>query len=97
MRGEQPPFAKLSENLLPSAGSSFSSVEVFEDCSGGNSRLSYLLGCGGRYFFSFWLVFGLRCVSGTEEHLMAALNVLFRNQVVEANQSISCALAPFIS
>jgi hypothetical protein len=40
-----------SEILLLSAGSSFSSFEVFEDCSGGNSRLSYLLWCGGRSFF----------------------------------------------
>jgi hypothetical protein len=39
------------ENLLRLAESSFSNVKVFEDCSGGNSRLSYLLGCGGRYFF----------------------------------------------
>ena len=31
--------------------SSFRRLEVFEDCSGGNSRLSYLLGCGGRSFF----------------------------------------------
>ena len=38
-------------NLLLLAASSFSTVEVFEDCSGGNSRLSYLFGCGGRSFF----------------------------------------------
>src|SRR5258707_14515541 len=38
-------------NLLLLTRSSFSSVEVFEDCSGGNSRLSYPLGCGGRSFF----------------------------------------------
>ena len=40
-----------NEICLPIAGSSFSTVEVFENCSGGNSRLSYLLGCGGRSFF----------------------------------------------
>jgi hypothetical protein len=162
----------------------FSSVKVFEDCSGGNSRLSYLLGCGGRSFFDqqgcslFWggakgtaasqpkprrgiepgagslilsahsalvdgalvgaqagalvasttlgiffrfqvtdgnfgffsfslchfifpilfiwgVVCGLFCVSDTEEHLLPALNVLFWNQVVEVNQFIFCALAPF--
>jgi hypothetical protein len=43
--------AKPSEILLLLAGSSFSTFEVFDDCSGGNSRLSCLLGCGGRYFF----------------------------------------------
>ena len=45
-----------------------------------------------------WVV--CRCVvfCDTEGHLMpAALNVLFGNQVVEMNQFISCALAPFIS
>src|SRR6266436_4787385 len=42
---------QTKRNLLPLARSSFSSVEVFEDCSGGNSRLSYLLRCGGRSFF----------------------------------------------
>ncbi|HVH93169.1 MAG TPA: hypothetical protein VM783_17530, partial [Candidatus Acidoferrum sp.] len=26
-------------------------VRLLADCSGGNSRLSYLLGCGGRSFF----------------------------------------------
>jgi hypothetical protein len=163
----------------------FSSVKVFEDCSGGNSRLSYLLGCGGRSFFDqqgcslFWggakgtaasqpkprrgiepgagslilsarsalvdgalvaqagalagtttlgiffrfqvtdgnfvffsfslchsifpilfiwgVVCGLFCVSDTEEHLLPALNVLFWNQVVEVNQFIPRALAPFTS
>ena len=94
--GEQPLLMTV-ENFLRLTERSFSSVEVFEDCSGGNSRLSYLLGCGGRYFFSLWIVFGLRCVSGTEEHLMAALNVLFGNQVVEADQFASCALAALIS
>jgi hypothetical protein len=42
---------ETKRNLLRLARSSFSSVEVFEDCSGGNSRLSYPLGCGGRSFF----------------------------------------------
>jgi hypothetical protein len=35
-------------------------------------------------------------VGGTEEHLIPAFNVLFWNQVVEANQFTFCALAPFI-
>jgi hypothetical protein len=42
---------ETKRNLLRLARSSFNSVEVFEDCSGGNSRLSYPLGCGGRSFF----------------------------------------------
>ena len=46
--------------------------------------------------YLFWIVFRFCCVSDTEEHLMPALNILFWNQVVEANQFISCALAPFI-
>jgi len=37
----------------------------------------------------------LRCVTDTEEHLVPSLNVLFWNQVVEANQF--GALPPFIS
>lgn len=56
-RGEQPPYRCPVENLLRFAESSFSNVEVFEDCSGGNSRLSYLLGCGGRYFFDQEVLF----------------------------------------
>ena len=36
-------------------------------------------------------------VGDTEEHLTPALNVLFWDQVVEANQFVSCALALFIS
>ena len=43
-------IGQTKRNFLPLVESSFSSVEVFEDCSGGNSRLSYLLGCGGRSF-----------------------------------------------
>jgi hypothetical protein len=35
---------------LRSAGSSFSSLEVFQDCSGGNSRPSRLSGVGGGNF-----------------------------------------------
>jgi len=44
-----------------------------------------------------WVV--CRCVvfSDAEGHLTPALNVLFGNQVVEMNQFISWALAPFIS
>jgi hypothetical protein len=38
------------ENLLRLTESSFNKVEVFEDCSGGNSRLSYLSGVGGGTF-----------------------------------------------
>src|SRR6266581_363424 len=36
--------------LLPPAGSSFSSLKVFEDCSGGNSRPSRPSGVGGGTF-----------------------------------------------
>ncbi len=45
--------------------------------------------------YLFWVVCRSCCVSDTEGHLTPALNVLFWNQVVEANQFISCALAPF--
>jgi len=38
-------------NLLPLAGSSFSSLKVFHDCSGGNSRPSRPSGVGGGNFF----------------------------------------------
>jgi hypothetical protein len=37
-------------NLLPLAGSSFSSLKVFHDCSGGNSRPSRPSGVGGGNF-----------------------------------------------
>ena len=42
-----------------------------------------------------WVV--CRCVvfSDTEGHLLSALDVLFWNQIVEANQFIPGALAPF--
>jgi hypothetical protein len=49
--------------------------------------------------FIFSILFVCRCVvfCDTEGHLMpAALNVLFWNQIVEANQFILGALAPFI-
>src|SRR4029450_10333960 len=38
------------KNLLPLAKTSFSTVEVFHDCSGGNSRPSCLSGVGGGTF-----------------------------------------------
>src|SRR5207237_2176821 len=38
------------KNLLPPASSSFTSVEVFHDCSGGNSRPSRPSGVGGGTF-----------------------------------------------
>jgi hypothetical protein len=47
------------------------------------------------FLFPFFV--GLCFFSDTEKHLMPALNVLFWNQIVEANQFISRALAPFIS
>ena len=47
--------------------------------------------------YLFWVVSRCGCVSDTERQLTPALNVLFWNQVVEANQLISRALAPFIS
>jgi hypothetical protein len=47
------------------------------------------------FLFPFFV--GLRFFSDTEEHLIPALNVLFWNQVVEANQFISRAFAPLIS
>src|SRR6516225_2532449 len=52
------------------------------------------------FIFSILFVWvGCSCVvfGDTEGHLMPALDVLFGNQVVEMNQFISCALAPFIS
>ena len=45
-----------------------------------------------RHLFPFFV--GLCFFSDTEEHLMAALNVFLWNQIVEANQFVSCALAP---
>jgi hypothetical protein len=45
------------ENLLPLAESSFSSLKVFHDCSGGNSRPSHPSGVGGGNFFG--VKFGL--------------------------------------
>ena len=48
------------------------------------------------FIFLFVLVIcSLCCVSGTEEHLMPDLNILFWNQVVETNQFICGALARF--
>ena len=47
--GEQPPLLAV-ENLLRLAESSFSNVEVFEDCSGGNSRPLHPSGVGGGHF-----------------------------------------------
>ena len=44
--------------------------------------------------YLFWVVWSLCCFGDTERQLTPALNVLFWNQVVEANQFISCALAP---
>src|SRR4030095_7765192 len=44
-------FEKLHAKFcLPPARSSFSSIEVFRDCSGGNSRPSRLSGVGGGTF-----------------------------------------------
>ena len=40
----------LVENLLRLAESSFSNVEVFEECSGGNSRPLHPSGVGGGHF-----------------------------------------------
>ena len=36
--------------MLPLTESSFSTLQGFENCSGGNSRLSYLFGVGGGHF-----------------------------------------------
>jgi hypothetical protein len=44
-------MGQTNRKFVALAGISFSSVEVFNDCSGGNSRPSYLLWCGGRSFF----------------------------------------------
>jgi hypothetical protein len=41
-----------------------------------------------------WVVCRLCRVGGTEGHLMAALNVLFWDQVAETNQFVPCVLAP---
>ena len=48
-------------------------------------------------FFFLVLVCCFCCVSGTEQQLMPALNVLFWNQVIQANQFIFSALGPLIS
>ena len=54
--------------------------------------------CAILFFLAIYFgLFVVVLVSDTEEDLMPALNVLFWNQVVEANQFISCALAPLIS
>ncbi len=54
--------------------------------------------CAILFFLAIYFgLFVVVLVSDTEEHLMPALNVLFWNQVVEANQFISCSLALFIS
>jgi hypothetical protein len=72
-------------------------LSLAKDCSGGNSRLTRFLLVSFRraILISFFVGFGF--VSGTEEHLMPALNILFWNQVVEANQFTFCALGPFIA
>jgi hypothetical protein len=51
----------------------------------------------GEISFLILVVVRLYRVSETEEHLMTTLDVLFRKQVVNANQSTFCALAPFNS
>ena len=65
------------------------SVDVSKIVPGRNSRLVILL------TISFGWVVCLRCVTDTEGHLVPSLNVLFWNQVVEANQFGT--LPPFIS
>ena len=47
----QSPDSSNKRKLLPLAESSFSTLEAFENCSGGNSRLSCLFGVGGGHFF----------------------------------------------
>jgi hypothetical protein len=73
-----------------------SSVEALTNCSwGGNSRLSHRSGVGGASHCLILVVFVCGHVSETEEHLMPTLHVLFRNQVVEANQFTFYTLVSF--
>src|SRR5438132_11129682 len=44
--------------------------------------------------FLCWVIFCLCCVTDTEQQLMPACNVLFWNQVIQANQFIFPALGP---
>jgi hypothetical protein len=52
--------------------------------------------CHFIFSFLFSVVCCLYCVSSTERQLMPALNVLFRNQVIQANQFFFSALWPSI-
>src|SRR5207247_4494472 len=49
------------------------------------------------FVFLCWVVCCFCCVSHTEQQLMPACNVLFWNQVIQANQFIFPALRPLIS
>ena len=70
------------------------SVEALTNCSWGEQPLLTPFGVGGASHCLILVVFRLCRVSDTEEHLMPTLHVLFRNQVVEANQFTFCALVP---
>ena len=48
-------------------------------------------------FILCWVVDFLFCVGDTEQQLLPAFNVLFWNQVIQANQFIFPALGPLIS
>jgi hypothetical protein len=66
------------------------SVEVLTNCSRGKQPPLTPFGLES-------VAFGLRRVGDTEERLLPTFDVLFRNQVVEANQFTFCALVPFTS
>src|SRR6058998_977875 len=74
--------------LLPPAPSSFSSVKVFYDCSGGNSRPSRLSGVGGGTFLMTKVCFFLLALAHAralarlqpEQKKRPTLNVQCRSQ-----------------
>jgi hypothetical protein len=67
---------------------STTAVHCVADCVGsGGPQLQLLFLC--------WIC-RLCCLSGTERQLTPALDVLFRNQIIQANQFIFSALAPRI-
>ena len=61
-------------------------------------RFSFLvLFVGHGLALFYWIVFCLGWISDTEQQLMPARDVLFRNQVIQTNQFFPFALRPLIS
>jgi len=59
--------------------------------------LTFCFFLAGILVFLCWVVCCFCCVSGTEQQLMPTRNVLFWNQVIQANQFVFLALRPLIS